>query len=164
MIDSGVLKETAIDSPLGAASTLKPKGGKRAKNLVATVILTSLVDAFSILVIYLLVSSSNSGEVLYLSKDMELPQATQVSTLQRNTLVKVEKNRFFIENQEVDSNTLVSELIRIRREMAEKQQDGFVAKLTVQADRRATYEILNQVVLASSHAGFSEVNFAVLAN
>jgi biopolymer transport protein ExbD len=34
--------------------------------------------------------------------------------------------------------------------------------VTIQADRRLKYEVLNQVVLAASHAGYSDVRFAVM--
>jgi biopolymer transport protein ExbD len=165
MIKDGVLTTTAGSSPLLSASTLNPKGGGKKRDLVATVILTSLVDAFSILVIYLLVSSSNSGEMLYLSKDMQLPKAAETEILKRNTLVKIEEDRLFIEEEEVAKKDLVARLIEIRKNLKQKHEgpEEFVGKLTVQADRRLKYKVLNQIVLASSHAGFSEVKFAVLA-
>jgi biopolymer transport protein ExbD len=34
--------------------------------------------------------------------------------------------------------------------------------VTVQADRRIKYEVLNQVVAACAQAGFSDIRFAVL--
>jgi hypothetical protein len=35
--------------------------------------------------------------------------------------------------------------------------------MTVQADRRTKYEVLNQLVLGASAAGFGDIRFAVIA-
>ena len=129
--------------------------------LVAAVILTSLIDAFSILVIYLLVNFSNSGEILYISKDMELPSATEAKALQRTTLIKIEGNNWFVEDKSVQPNQLVEALVNIRKELV-KSGTGEGAALTIQADRRIKYKVLNRVVLAGSHAGFGEIKFAVI--
>ena len=162
MLGDSIITETAKGSPLKESSTLKPNGGKSKGGLVAVVMLTSLVDAFSILVIYLLVSSSNSGEMLYISKDMKLPEAVQTNVLERNTLVKIEKGKYFIEEKEVSKNALVSTLTKLRQNL-EKVGDSTKESITIQADKRAEYKMLNSVILASSHAGFSDIKFAVLS-
>ena len=162
MLKDGLINDTALSSPLASASLLNPKNSGKGKKLVAAVILTSLIDAFSILVIYLLVNFSNSGEILYISKDMELPAASESVALQRTTLVKIEKDQLFVEDKPVTQGALVETLIDIRKELA-KAAEVKDFKLTVQADRRVTYKVINQVVLAGSHAGFGEIKFAVLA-
>ena len=162
MIKGGILYETSIRSPLVESSVVSPRGGNFKNKLVAAVILTSLVDAFSILVIYLLVNFSNSGEILYISKDMELPSATEVKSLQRTTLVKIEDEKWFIEDKPVHPNQLVEALVNVRKELARSGVEESAA-LTVQADRRVRYKVLNQAVLAGSHAGFGEIKFAVRA-
>ena len=127
--------------------------------------LTSLVDAFSILVIYLLVSMSNSGEVLYIDKGTELPAAVNTHLLERNTVVKVKEDQFFIEEKEVGSEQLVAKLVELRQAWAKEHTDpDKEAALTVQADRSTSYEKINRIVAAGNHAGFSEINFAVLQN
>ncbi|MCB0386550.1 MAG: biopolymer transporter ExbD [Bdellovibrionales bacterium] len=166
MINRSILEDTAMRSPVGAASTLSPKSQSSKSNLVVGVMLTSLVDAFSILVIYLLVSFANSGEVLYLSKDMELPPAGQSEILKRTTLIKLESGKLYIEDKEIEPNALVGALIDIRKELKARHtgEEPFEPALTVQADRRVMYKELNQIVHASAQSGFSEVKFAVLAN
>lgn len=163
LVRESVISETAKESPLLMASTLKPQSGGVGRVLMAGVMLTSLVDAFSILVIYLLVSSSNSGEMLYISKDMVLPDARQTTVLERTTIVKVEDDKYFIEEKEVPAKSLVTTLLDIR-ETLEKSGDKTKESLTIQADKRSKYSLLNAVILASSHAGFSDIKFAVLAN
>ncbi|MCB0392709.1 MAG: biopolymer transporter ExbD [Bdellovibrionales bacterium] len=165
MIKDTILESTALESPLASASQLKPKSGALKKTLVASVILTSLIDAFSILVIYLLVNFSNSGEILYLSKDMQLPPSESSEVLRRTTLVKIEKGQLYIEDKPIEAKDLVAQLIDIKKQLtADENFSEDMLALTVQADRRVPYKELNQVVLAGSHAGFGEIKFTVLAN
>ncbi len=164
MIKNGVLEQTALESPLAATSQINPKSNSKKKALVAVVILTSLIDAFSILVIYLLVNFSNSGEILYISKGMQLPVAEQSKILERTTVVKLEEGQVYIEDKPVVKGSLVSRLVDLKKELiASKVGEMESFALTVQADRRVTYKELNQVVLAGSHAGFGEIKFAVLS-
>ncbi len=133
------------------------------RTLVATIMLTSLVDTFSVLVIYLLMSFSTTGELLYIGKGMELPSASQVVELGRNVLVKVEKNKLFVEEEEISVNSLVEKLMQLRKNW-ETYYPGteFNGAMTVQADRRQTYDLLSHVIQAGSHAGYSNIDFAVI--
>lgn len=159
------LNLSPLESPLKGASTIKPDFRNRVKSLAAAVTLTSLVDAFSILVIYLLLNFSASGEILYISKDMELPPSQQFSPLERTTIVKVEDGKFFIEEKEIAPAALVETLLEQKRSLATSQVQGESNDaLIIQADKKIKYNILSQVVQASSHAGFGEVRFAVVAN
>ena len=162
MIKDGILHETSMQSPLAESSVIDPRhrGGK--SKLAAAIILTSLIDAFSILVIYLLVNFSNSGEILYISKDMELPSALEAEALQRTTLIKIENEKWFIEDKPIRQDQLVEALVDIRKELS-KSGLGESAALTIQADRRLKYKVLNRAVLAGNHAGFGEIKFAVIA-
>ena len=137
--------------------------GKKKRSLAATVMLTSLVDTFSVLVIYLLVNFSSTGELLYISKGMELPSAVQSTDLERNLVVKVEKNRIFIEKQEISPKQLTSHLLKIRKNW-DQHYPGleFRGAMTVQADRRQTYDLLSLVVQAGGQVGFSDIHFAVI--
>ena len=153
-----------VISPLKQASQSKKTSGKSHKKLVAAVILTSLVDAFSILVVYLLVSFSESGEILHISKDMELPQAAQFEALKLKTHIKVEENKYFLEDQEVAASALVAALVSVRKELAEANIPDEEVALTVQGDRRLEFSALNRVIRAGSHAGFTNIQFAILAN
>lgn len=159
------LNMSSLESPLASASQIKPDFRNKVKSLAAAVTLTSLVDAFSILVIYLLLNFSSSGEILYMSKDMELPPSSLYAPLERTTIVKVEDGKYFIEEKEVSAAGLVEALLEQKRTLAASQVQGASNDaLIIQADRKIKYDILSQVVQASSHAGFGEVRFAVMAN
>lgn len=160
-----IVKSSSRYSPLAAATCLKQDQVNNKKSLEATVILTSLVDAFSILVIYLLVSLSHSGEILYLSKDTVLPEAANVATMERTTLIKIEQGKYYVEDKEVPAENLVAELLNVREELDkanERREEKELHKLMIQADKKVKYSLLNQVITASSQVGFNEVKFAVL--
>lgn len=163
MINQGVLGNSAFHSMIGEASILNPEHtrGKRVVN--AELLLTALIDAFSILVIFLLMSFSSSGEIIVMGKGMELPKAAQGDVIERTPVVKVEEGKLFLDDKEVAANDLTAALLQVRKTFQETHPgEEFPAVLTVQGDRRLKYEMLNGIVLASSQAGFSDIKFAVI--
>lgn len=163
MTAHSVLTETALRSQLGAESILKPNESRWKRNLAADLLLTALIDAFSILVIFLLMNFSSTGEILFMSKNMELPKSSQSETLERNTIVKIEDGKLFLEGKEVAQTDLMAALLGLRKEWADTHKDQeFPGIITIQADRRAKYESLNSLVVAMAQSGFSDIRFAVL--
>src|SRR5258706_14544158 len=49
--------------------------------IVTGLSLTSMVDMFTILVVFLLMNYSSTGEIIYIPKDVKLPKASQVKEL-----------------------------------------------------------------------------------
>ncbi len=150
--------------PLSAAGGVSfGSKGRSKRNLVATVMLTSLVDTFSVLVIYLLVNFSTTGELLYMSEGMELPAAAKAIELERNVVVKVEKDKLYIEEEEIPTSQLVRRLIDVKKNWEKYYPDTqFTGAMTIQADRRQAYDLLSHVIQAGGHAGYSDINFAVI--
>ena len=163
MINQSILAQTALSSELASASLLKPKGSRWKRVLAADLLLTALVDAFSILVIFLLMSFSSTGDLLIIGKETELPKAAQSELLERNAVVKVEQGLIFLENKVVTAEGLIQGLLDMHKKFsADRPGEEFPGVVTVQADRRVKYEFLNQIVLACAHAGYSDIHFAVL--
>lgn len=163
--DQSIINETAIQSVTGAGSTLNPQGGRSKKRLAASLMLTSLVDAFSILMIFLLMNFSTTDEFIFLNKDTQLPEASQIWELEKNTVIRIENEKLYIGEDELTETTLIERLIEVRKAWAESTKDTPDAQLpgvTIQADKKVEYEFLNKVVLASNHAGFSDIHFVVL--
>lgn len=164
MVARSVLAETALDGELATASVLKPKGSRWKRVLAADLLLTALVDAFSILVIFLLMSFSSTGDLLMIGKNTELPKAVRTDVIERNPVVKVEDGKIFLENVAVTGDSLIQALLDLRKKFADDHPgEEYPGAVTVQADRRIKYDFLNQVVTACAHAGFSDIRFAVLS-
>lgn len=146
---------------IGGLSVLNPKGKRAKKEIYADLLLTALIDAFSILVIFLLMSFSSSGDILYISKGMELPKAGMAQELERQPVVRIEPDKMYVEDKIVTRDTLVETLLEIR-EKYQKTGQTFPGIITIQADRRVTYEALSPIVQAANQAGFSDIQFAVI--
>jgi len=163
MLNQSIVKDTTFHSVLSGNSIIAPEGEKHSRSIVADLLLTTLIDAFAILVIFLLMSFSSTGDVLYVGKGMELPKAAKSEELERFPVVKLEGGKLFVEDKEVAQDQLVQALLDLRTKFQETNAtQDFPAVLTVQADRRAKYESLNSIVLASSQAGYSDIKFAVV--
>ena len=85
-----ILSDTALQSVLAGEGFIHPQEGRHRRIINADLLLTALIDAFSILVIFLLMSFSSTGEILFIGKDTELPKAKLGEILERNPVVKVE--------------------------------------------------------------------------
>lgn len=163
MLSASIVKQTAFHSVIGESSVLAPESERKHRNIVADLLLTALIDAFSILVIFLLMSFSSTGEILYLGKGQELPKAAQADVLDRNPVVKFDDGKIYVEDKEVTVDQLVQSLLDLRKQFQETRPgEEFPGMLTVQADRRVKYEQLTSIVQASAHAGYSDIKFAVV--
>tara|TARA_B100000749_G_scaffold280875_1_gene279581 strand:+ start:30099 stop:30587 length:489 start_codon:yes stop_codon:yes gene_type:complete len=162
MINDRPMSETTLSSPLLEASVVNPQAAKSKARPEATVLLTSLIDAFSILVIYLLINFS-SGETLDSVVGMELPSANQSSEIVIDTVIKVVESEYFIGDEAVDVSEIPKRLIQIKEQLvSEESKKGM--SLIIQADKNNSFDKLNHLILAGGQAGFSEIKFAVLAN
>lgn len=162
MLNNSIVRTTSFHSSLGETSVVRPTSEKHQRNVVADLLLTALIDAFSILVIFLLMSFSSTGELLMMGKGMELPKAS-ADMLERNPVVKLDNGKLFLEDKEVTPDSLFQALLDLRKNFQEIHPgEEFPAILTVQADRRAKYEQLSGVVQASAQAGFADIKFAVV--
>lgn len=164
MATASVLKAIdGIRSPLAECGFLAPEHKKSRKSLEAPLLLTSLIDTFAILVIYLLANFSSSGDMLLLSKDMELPVAQNAVPIERHVTIKVESGNYYLEDSKVDFTDIVPRLLAIRKAAVEMQgAENYQGIITVQADRRATFDVLSPIVQAAGQAGYEEIRFAIL--
>lgn len=161
MLAQSTLKGKAITSVIGSQSLLNPEGHRAKKAPLGDLLLTALIDAFSILVIFLLMSFSSTGEILFIPKGTELPKAANTTLIERFPVVKVDDGKLYLEDKLIEGRDLTAGLLELRKSWLEQHPgEEYVGTLTVQADRRVKYEVLNQVVVAASQAGFADMKFA----
>lgn len=92
-----------------------------------------------------------------------MPTAAKMSEIKRNVVVKVEQNKLYVDEKEITADGLVAKLIEIKNGWERTNPEShFTGEMTIQADRRQTYDLLSHVVQAGSHAGYSDINFAVI--
>ena len=141
----GALKTEMMRSPIDGQAVVRAKGRSSKRTLVLSLVLTSLVDAFSILVIYLLVNTSAATETLNVNKEIKLPLASQSEVLQAGLVVKIENRRYYLNEQEVSVSTLGDALEKAQEELS-SQGDDRSGKVIIQADQSLTFEDLNPVM------------------
>lgn len=153
-----ILQQSHLTSPIAKQSLLRPKGRNYKKTLAASLILTSLVDVFSILVIYLLVNTGAASSITDKMKDIsQLPQAQTSELLKNGVLIRIADRNVFIEDQQMKPADVLSTLHRLAEQRA--VDDRFVV---VEAGKNTSYDVLSPVLFAATRAGFSKVHFAVL--
>ena len=121
------LKRTALGSALGNTSMLRPRaGGGHRRSMVASLMLTSLVDAFSILVIFLIMNHSASNEVVNVGSKVTLPQARESQFIQSGVVVRIEGGKFLVEDKEVALGNLTAQLKALNSSVEMAKREGLI--------------------------------------
>lgn len=162
MLSRSLLKDQISRSPLSGQATIRPKGQRKGRPLMFNLMLTSLIDAFSILVIFLLMNTSDVGANLQSRQGMELPAATVGKMIESGTIIRFESGRFFVDDKFVETKDLTRVLLEKRKQMDPPENQ--IYKLIVQSDRKTNFGDLNPIILAGSQAGFQQFKFAVTPN
>jgi biopolymer transport protein ExbD len=134
-------------------STMQPKGMGRHIEMSSELNLTSLIDCFTVLLIYLLIATTIGGEELDTPKELVLPRAAHSVPLVGGLVLGIQNGQYMINKEAVTLPQLNEKLTALRR-----NADSII----IQADRRADYSKLNPLVNASLQAGFTKIKFAVV--
>lgn len=152
------LGKTLLGSALGSQSMIRPKQSRGRRMMVASLMLTSLVDAFSILVIFLIMNHSANQDVVNLGQKITLPKAEESQMINQGIVVRVEDGKFVVEEKPVELGQLAAELKALNQSAEIAKKEGLI----IVADRDLDYESLSPVILAGSNAGFTKFKFAVI--
>ena len=156
----------------------KVLGAKR--NVVAVLQLTAMVDMFTVLVVFLLQNYASTNQILPISDQIDLPQATAVKELKPSFVVVLSKDFLSFNEEKVSSfnevktsqDWLISSLLEpvkeaIKKLTGEKSKvDGSETpvqyKMTLQADKDIDFLSVKKVLYTLTEAGVQEINFAVV--
>jgi biopolymer transport protein ExbD len=155
----------------------KMKGGRRATNAELNVV--PMVDMMTMLVIFLLQQFSSTGEVLYMQKDIKLPDARHGQLIEIAPVVAVSFDQIVVTGVKVaDIPDLEkgSGYLNIpaleERLRDEKKRWEFIHKsdtaskwdgvVNIQADKGVPFRIVKRVMYSCGVAGYFNVNFAAL--
>ena len=161
------------------------------RTIVVGLSLTSMVDMFTILVVFLLQNYSSTGEIIYIPKDVKLPKASQVKELkpahvvilttkdlildketittldevknQKDWLIQKLKDRLVValQSDEVNSKKALSQPLKGPGTQPTPVPEESKNKVTVQADREMDFLTIKKIMFTVTEAGASEINFAV---
>lgn len=146
---------------------LRLKGTKKSglgREMAIALPLTSLIDAFSIIVIYLLIGTQGGGVETKIP-NFNLPLAQYSQTLTEETpVLRIEKGRYFLNDEAISLNNLGDKLQKLQKAQALKANSEAPIKkaLMVQADTEMKYADLDPLLKAGSQAGIEQLKFAVV--
>jgi biopolymer transport protein ExbD len=139
--------------------------------------LTPMIDMFSVLVIFLLMNFSSTGEIFYMSKaGITLPEAATSAQLASAPLISFVKGVYYLdaqtpsgklisfEDRSENLQGIVQKLEALKKEMQAAGTKAFKGQLNFQADENTPLLFVKRGMGAATSAGFSAINFVVKAD
>jgi len=155
-----------------AKAQMKKKGGR---TLDFGLNLTPMIDMFVVLTLFLLMTFSTSGEILFIQKEIVLPKASQGTELKQAPVVIIGTGQVVIEGKSIgriediseDENYEISnlseQLNNLKRNFQQLHANQkFPADIIIQGDREITFRVLKKVMFTCTSAGYVNIHFAVL--
>ncbi len=152
--------------------------GKHGGN--ADVLITPLVDMFVIIVLFLIANFSATGEVLMMTKDIQLPEAVNVKEIEMNPVVMVSGEEVsisgnvvgrvqdLVKEEYLNIPALEEKLRDMKKQfedlhaMAEGNTNAFKGDVNIQAHKDVEFSIIKRVMFSCASAGYNNINFATL--
>lgn len=143
--------------------------------------LTSMMDMFTIILIFLLFSFSENPETLTLDKDLELPHSSAEQGYQKAIKIVLSKNELRLNDEvmaevrgrsilglspdDLAASTLYQRLKTKRSEQTAAAPDdapGQAPHILFMCDKSHSFKTINNVIKAAGMAGYPNFQFAVL--
>lgn len=151
----GILATQIQNSPLLIQKRVRATGSKpKGKNLLFAMNLTTLIDAFCILVIFLLSNMNGQLQNIEIGKKTSLPTAVASDIMSAGIVIRMEENEIFIEDKKTTTENIVQTLINLKS----KEKNSLI----IQADKEADYDKISMILRAGGMAGYDKYAFAVL--
>jgi biopolymer transport protein ExbD len=160
---TSTLQTEMMKGPLYSQSSLKPRGKKSLRNLLFVLNLTALIDAFSMLVIFLLSNMGSDQSTVNMSERIKLPFTQTSDAVAVGAVIRIEGNTYALDDKPVTLNGLIQALVQLKQKTSPNAEKA-TESLVIQADQGASYDQLSPVLKAGGQAGFSQFKFAVLQN
>lgn len=173
----------AIHTPGGhIGASAKGKAAKKAfrkhgkRSVYSSLNLTPMIDMFVMLVIFLIMQFSATGEILYINKDVVLPKAKMTAELLRAPVITVTKDQIRFEDKLVQKVAdLQGEDIFKSEELGKRLQEYkksyeinnikelFKGEVIIQGDSNVPFHVVKKVLNTCAANGFFTINYAVIA-
>lgn len=141
--------------------------------IAAELPLTAMIDMFSILVIYLLMNFSATGDPFFMAKPgLVLPTSGQASPLTSAPLLSFSKgtytldavspNGVMVKVEDTSENLvrIIESLKQLQAITKQKDPKGFDGRINLQADENAPLLYVKRAMGAATSAGWTSINFA----
>lgn len=152
----------------------------RKKPVQATLKLTSMIDMFTILLVFLLKSFSADGQIMTVSDDLQLPESTAENSPQAASVIAITNEWILLDGKQIIPVTSVNatkemvipQLLRELKNLKSISEGvgtisadmGFTGKISIQSDKQIPYHILKRVMLTCGQVGYNDMMLAVMKN
>lgn len=141
--------------------------------------LTSMIDMFTILLVFLLKSYSAEGQIMTITQDLRLPESTSHKPPATMSVIAITQEWLLVDGRPIrkidailsDSDLIIpsleQELLKLRKmsegigELSSNMQ-GFRGSIAIQGDRDITFDLLKRIMLTSGRVGYNNMHLAVL--
>lgn len=145
-----------------------------------TLNITSMMDMFTIVLVFLIKQMDAEGNLLTQADNLKLPMSTSRKTSQEVQLtVVVDAGHVLIDNQQIavtdsiaaQDTLMVEAMIPVLEEHRENEKKAALAKgdspdgggnVIVQLDKNMEYDVMYKVMATCGWAGYNNVAFAVI--
>lgn len=148
---------------------------RTSRSLSASLNLTSMVDFMSVIVIFLLMNFSASGDFTYNQADIVPPDSVAGGELVRVPVIAISDTEIIFEQIRVESSRAVmaetdeytlphlTEALKKEQEAFKEIRKGqeFDGKILIQADQNVPYKLIRRVFLAAAKTGYANISYIV---
>jgi biopolymer transport protein ExbD len=154
------------------------KGAHGKKSGFADLLITPLVDMFVIIVIFLLQNFSATGDILFMTANITLPDSTYGKEIDRAPVVQISSDAVMLEGEQI---ALVADLgrdeywnipaleeklrdLKKRYEMIHQGDGagGFKGDVNIQGHKEVQFKTIKRVMYSCNQAGYLNINFATM--
>lgn len=132
-----------------------------------------MIDMFAILVVYLLMNFSATGDIFFLGKGLPLPKASTTTPLEAAPLLSILGDKFVLDAPpDLDASVkdlqdtspgldvIVNALRQLRAKVDTAKTPGS-DRINIQAGEDTELGLIKRAMAASVTAGFANINFVV---
>ncbi len=155
------------------------RANRKTKRGTFTLRLTSMIDMFTILLVFLLKSYSADGQIMTVAQDLRLPESTSTTKPPVVSVIAVTREWILVDGRPIQRleeiatqeqlliPSLQKELARLRSisegiGQLSSQMRGFSGAIAIQGDRDVTFDLLKRVMLTCGQVGYNDMNLAVV--
>jgi biopolymer transport protein ExbD len=161
-----------------ARQSVRRQGRKRG-NATVKLNITSMIDMFTLMVVFLLQNYSAQGQLVTPAEGLTLPKSSIEKTAEEALSVKVSKNSIMVENKVVVSPSefaalehqkgfMIESLYAVLSKYSEEAQKSadrfkteFSGKISIQGDDAIPYNVLTRVMYTCGQSGYPNMNLVV---
>lgn len=144
-----------------------------------TLMLTSLIDMFTIILVFLLKSFSAEGEIMTMTDDLRLPESTASKKPTIASIIAINQHYIMLDGEQIIETSGIlnlapeakieslSQALASRKTMSEglgevHDEMGFSGKINIQADKEIPYSVIKKVMLTCGLNGYNDIMLAVV--